>query len=71
MIKKILLIVIITLVVAGLVIVAIARYQNLGRFGIARGLSAATDRNDSPANLEADTLIAASRATAIKTLLAE
>jgi thiol-disulfide isomerase/thioredoxin len=62
LIKKVSIIAIITVVVASLAIVAIAKYQRVVQPAIARGLSAATDR--SLATLDADTLIAATRAAA-------
>ena len=64
MIKKVSIIAIITVVVASLAIVAIAKYQRVVQPAIARGLSAATDPNGDLSNLEADTLILAARATA-------
>ena len=63
MIKKISIITIIAVVVASLAIVAIARFQRTVHRGMAGGLSAPTDPGDLP-NLEADTLIAADKATA-------
>jgi thiol-disulfide isomerase/thioredoxin len=63
-IKKVSIIAIITVVVASLAIVAIAKYQRVVQPAIARGLSAATDPNGDLSNLEADTLILAARATA-------
>jgi thiol-disulfide isomerase/thioredoxin len=64
MFKRISIVAVITLGVASLAIVAIAKYQRVARPAIAHGLSAATDRIDSPANLEADILISADKATA-------
>jgi thiol-disulfide isomerase/thioredoxin len=61
-IKKVSIVTVITLAAASLAIVAIAKYQRVVRPAIARGLSAATDRNHSPANLAADTLIPADKA---------
>lgn len=62
MIKKVSVIVIIGVVVVSLAIVAIARYQRSVHRGVASGLSAPTDAELS--NLEADTLIAATKASA-------
>lgn len=62
MIKKVSIVAIITAVVVGPAVVAIARYQPTVYPVIARGLSVATDNDLS--NLEADTLIAAAKATA-------
>lgn len=62
MIKRVSIITVITLVVASLAIVAIARYQRSVYPAIARGLSVATDGGLS--NLAEDTLIAAAKATA-------
>lgn len=62
MIRKVSIITIIAVVVASLAIVAIARYQRTVYPVIARGLPVATD--DGLSNLEADTLIAATKATA-------
>ena len=64
MIKRISIISIIAIVVASLAIVAIAKYQRVVQPAITRGLAAATYSGDSLANLEADTLIAAAKATA-------
>jgi thiol-disulfide isomerase/thioredoxin len=61
-IKKVSIITISAVVVASLALVAIARYQRTVYPAIARGLSVATD--DGLSNLEADTLIAAAKATA-------
>jgi thiol-disulfide isomerase/thioredoxin len=61
-IKKVSIVAIITVVVASLAIVAIAKYQRVVQPAIARGPSVATDRGFS--NLEADTLIDASKAAA-------
>jgi thiol-disulfide isomerase/thioredoxin len=63
-IKKVSLITIVALVVASLAIIAIAKYQRVVRPAITRGLAAATDSRGGLANLEADTLIAAAKATA-------
>lgn len=62
MIKKISLVTIIAVVVVSLAAVAIARYQRSVYPAIARGLSVPTDNGLS--NLEADTLVAAAKATA-------
>ena len=62
MIKKVSFITIIAVVVVSLAMVAIARYQRSVHRGVARGLSAPADAELS--NLEADTLIAASKASA-------
>ena len=62
MIKKVAIILVIALVVAGLAIVAIAKYQRVVKPAIARGLAVATE-SGGLANLEADTLIAADNAT--------
>jgi thiol-disulfide isomerase/thioredoxin len=64
MIKRISIISIIAMVVAGLAIVAIAKYQRAVQPAITRGLAAATSSGSSPASLEADTLIPAAKATA-------
>ena len=64
MIRKVSLVTIIAVVVASLAIVAIARYQRSVHRGMARGLSASTDPGGDLSNLEADTLIAATRASA-------
>jgi len=61
-IKKVSIIIVIALVVAGFAIVAIAKYQRVVQPTIARGLAAATDTGGGLANLEADTLIAAAKA---------
>ena len=63
-IKKVSLIIVMALVVAGLAIVAIGKYQRVIQPAIARGLVAATDSGDGLANLEADTLILSAKATA-------
>ena len=63
MIRKVSTIVIIAVVVASLAIVAIAKYQRVVQPTIARGLTAATDTAGGLANLAADTLIAADKAT--------
>ena len=63
MIKRLSIITIIAIVVASLAIVAIAKYQRVVQPAITRGLAAATDFGG-PANLEADTLIPAAKATA-------
>ncbi len=62
MIKKASIVAIITVVVASLAIVAIARYQRVVQPAIARGLSVATDTDGGLSNLAADTLIDASKA---------
>jgi thiol-disulfide isomerase/thioredoxin len=62
-IKRISLITIIAVVVVSLAAVTIARYQRSVYPAIARGLSVATD-GGGLSNLEADTLIAAAKATA-------
>jgi thiol-disulfide isomerase/thioredoxin len=62
-IKKVSIIIVIAVVVAGLAIVAIAKYQRVVQPAISRGLAAATD-SGSIANVEADTLIAANKAPA-------
>src|ERR1700674_1340518 len=64
MIKRISIISIIAMVVAGLAIVAIAKYQRAVQPAITRGLAAATSSGSSPASLEADTLIPAAKAPA-------
>jgi thiol-disulfide isomerase/thioredoxin len=64
MIKRISIISIIAIVVAGLAIVAIARYQRVVQPAITRGLAAATYSGDSLANVAADTLIPTAKATA-------
>jgi len=64
MIKRISITVIIAIVVVGLAIVAIARYQRTVQPAIARGLAIATDTNGDLSNLESDTLIAAAKAPA-------
>jgi len=64
MIKRISITVIIAIVVVGLAIVAIARYQRTVRPAIARGLAAATDTSGDLSNLEVDTMIAAAKAPA-------
>ncbi len=64
MIKRISITVIIAIVVVGLAIVAIARYQRTVQPAIARGLAAATYTNSDLSSLEADTLIAATKAPA-------
>jgi thiol-disulfide isomerase/thioredoxin len=63
LIKKVSIIVIIALVVASLAIVAIAKYQRVVQPAIARGLAATTDSGGGLADLEADTLISAAKAT--------
>ena len=63
-IKKISIIAIVAVVVASLAIVAIAKYQRVVQPAIARGLAAVTDTGGGLASLEADTLIAADKATA-------
>ena len=63
-IKKVSIIVIITVVVAGLAMVAIAKYQRVVQPAITRGLAAATDSGDGLVNLETDTLIPSAKATA-------
>lgn len=63
MIKRIPLITIIAVVVVSLAVVAIARYQRSIYPAIARGLSVATD-GGGLSDLEADTFIAAAKATA-------
>jgi thiol-disulfide isomerase/thioredoxin len=62
-IKKVSIIVIIAVVVASLAIVAIAKYQRVVQPVITRGLATATDTGGGLTNLEADTLIAADKAT--------
>lgn len=64
MIKKVSIIVIISVVVASLAIVAIAKYQRVVQPAISHGLAAATDSGDGLVNLEADTLIPSAKATA-------
>ena len=64
MIKRISFITIIALVVVRLAIVAIARYQRSVHRGVAPELSAPTDAGLDLSNLEADTLIAATKASA-------
>ena len=64
MIKRISITVIIAFVVVGLAIVAIASYRRAVQPAIARGLAAATDTNGDLSNLEADSLIAATKAPA-------
>jgi thiol-disulfide isomerase/thioredoxin len=61
-IKRVSIIIIIAVVVVSLAVVAIARYQRTVYPAIARGLSVATDNGF--LNPEADTLIAADKATA-------
>jgi thiol-disulfide isomerase/thioredoxin len=61
MIKKFSIVAIIAIVVAS---VAIARFQRTVHRGMARGLSAPTHVDSGMSNLEADTLIAATRASA-------
>ena len=63
MIKRISLITVIAIVVVSLAAIAIARYQRSVYPAIARGLSVAADGGDL-SNLEADTFIAAAKATA-------
>jgi len=62
-IKRISIISIIATVVASLAIVAIAKYQRVMQPAITRGLAAATNSDSGLANLEADTLISAAKAT--------
>jgi thiol-disulfide isomerase/thioredoxin len=62
-IKKVSIIVIIALVVSSLAIVAIAKYQRVVQSTIARGLVATTDSGGGLGDFEADTLIAAAKAT--------
>jgi thiol-disulfide isomerase/thioredoxin len=62
LIKKVSIITVVAVVVVSLAIVAIARYQRTVSPAIARGLSVATD--DGLSNHDADTLIAADKATA-------
>lgn len=64
MIKKVSIVAIITVVVVGLTIVAIAKYKREVQPSIARGLSTATNPNGGLSNPEADTLISAARAAA-------
>jgi len=61
-IKKVSIVAIITVVVASLAIVAIARYQRVVQPAIARGLAAATETKGGLPNLEVDTLITADKA---------
>ena len=63
-IKKISIVAIIAIVVAGLAIVAIAKYQRVVQPAITRGLLAATDSGGGFANLESDMLIPAAKASA-------
>jgi len=63
MMKRISITVVIAIVVVGLAIVAIARYQPTVQPAIARGLAAATDTSDL-SNLAADTFVAATKAPA-------
>jgi thiol-disulfide isomerase/thioredoxin len=62
-IKKASIILVIAVAVAGLAMVAIAKYQRVVEPAISRGL-ALTTNPDGPLNLEADRLIAADKATA-------
>ncbi len=64
MFKRASIIAVITLVVASLAIVVIAKYQRVVQPAISRGLSTATDRNGSLSNLEADRLIPVDQAMA-------
>ena len=64
MFQKVSIVAIITVVVASLTIVAIAKYQRVVQPAIAHGLSAATNPNGGLPNLEADTLTVAARAAA-------
>ena len=64
MIKRISITVVIAIVVVGLAIVAIAKYQRAVQPAIARGLAAATDTEGDLSNLEADTFVAANTAPA-------
>ena len=64
MIKRISITVIIAFVVVGLAIVAIASYRRAVQPAIARGLATATGTNGDFSNLEADTLITATKAPA-------
>ena len=64
MIKKVSIISIIAVVVSGLAIVAIAKYQRVVQPAVTRGLAVAIDSGDGLANLAADTLIAADKAAA-------
>jgi thiol-disulfide isomerase/thioredoxin len=61
MLKKFSIVTIVAVVIAS---VAIARFQRTVHRGMARGLSAPTDYGGNLSNLEADTLIAATRASA-------
>jgi thiol-disulfide isomerase/thioredoxin len=63
-IKKVSVITIITVVVMGLTIVAIAKYKRVAQPAIAREPSDATNPNGGLSNLAADTLIAATKAAA-------
>jgi hypothetical protein len=63
-IKRVSIITIITVVVVSLTIMAIAKYKRVVQPAIARGLSTATDTNGGLANLEADALIATTKAAA-------
>jgi thiol-disulfide isomerase/thioredoxin len=60
--KKLSIIAVVAVVVAGLAIVAIAKYQRVVQPAIARGLAVAINAN--PADAEADTLIPAAKANA-------
>jgi thiol-disulfide isomerase/thioredoxin len=62
-IKKASIVVVITIVVASLAIVAIAKYQRVVQTAVTHGLAAATD-SGGLANVEADTLIPSAKATA-------
>ena len=64
MIKKVLVVAVITMVVGSLAIVAIAKYQRVVQPAIARGLAAATNSAGNPGSPEADALIAAEKANA-------
>ena len=64
MIRRISITVVIAIVVVGLAIVAIAKYQRAVQPAIARGLAAATDTEGDLSNLEADTFVAANKAPA-------
>ena len=64
MIRKVSIVAIITVVVVGLTIVAIAKYKRVVQPSIAHGLSAATNPNGGLPNLAADTPISAAKAPA-------
>jgi thiol-disulfide isomerase/thioredoxin len=64
MIKKVSIVAIITVVVVGLTIVAIAKYKRVVQPAIAGEPSNATNPNGGLSNLEADTLISTARAVA-------